>query len=261
LSPFDFESGQRWLFVFPHPDDELAILAFMRHLRRGGVQIRAIWMHSTPIREMESRSVMSDIGFSKEDLIFFRATDGHLVAELDRWQPELQKVATNFQPDVFVTCAYENGHLDHDATHFLVHRIAGKSAFREFPLYYSYNAPRLQWINEFSEFDPDNYFILDREDAIWKRMQARRYPSQNIYRTLVTYHAVCTCLCKPVRLARRELLRVASDYDFCRPAHGGVRGKWISRTREWQIWLQTMKRYESLGLNPAFPDRGGLIAQ
>jgi len=244
LNWLDITPGSRWLFVFPHPDDELAVLAFLRRLRMLGAQVTSVWMHSTPFRKAESLRVLTKIGFPTKDLYFFEAPDGELCDQLDVYAPLLDDLIQAVQPDYVVTCAFEQGHLDHDATHFLVRRLAGSIPVLEFPLYYSYHAPKLQWMNQFSMFDADHYLPLDEHEIALKKRMARAYPSQNIWRTLCTYHVVCAILGRPARLAYRELLRPAAHYDYRQTVHQGIRGWLVQRTRHWTRWVDAVNRYE-----------------
>jgi N-acetylglucosamine malate deacetylase 2 len=64
--------------------------------------------------------------------------DQHLFLELSEAFACLKAIAQEFSPDLIVSHAFEGGHLDHDACHFLAKRVAHTLAVAtlEFPLYW-----------------------------------------------------------------------------------------------------------------------------
>ena len=64
--------------------------------------------------------------------------DQHLFEELPDARESLNQFVCRFSPDFIVTHAYEGGHIDHDACHFLAAHIARAHSMRlmEFPSYW-----------------------------------------------------------------------------------------------------------------------------
>jgi LmbE family N-acetylglucosaminyl deacetylase len=64
--------------------------------------------------------------------------DQHLFAELPEALTSLNQFICSFSPDTIVTHAYEGGHIDHDACHFLAWHIGGAHSLPiiEFPSYW-----------------------------------------------------------------------------------------------------------------------------
>jgi N-acetylglucosamine malate deacetylase 2 len=64
--------------------------------------------------------------------------DQHLFQQLPEALTSLNQFVSNFSPDIIVTHAYEGGHIDHDACHFLAAHVARACCLMvmEFPSYW-----------------------------------------------------------------------------------------------------------------------------
>src|SRR5438445_654803 len=69
-----FEPGFRWLFCLTHPDDEIAIGAWIRRLTKSGCDVFLSWSHDTPIREEEARAAAEMLGVPQNRLIMLILT-------------------------------------------------------------------------------------------------------------------------------------------------------------------------------------------
>lgn len=239
MTAFETNPELRWLFWFAHPDDEIGISAWMRFLVRNGNQVRAVWGHSSPIREAESRAAMAALGVV--DLSFHALGDGDLCDRMAEALPRFQKEIQDFQPDRVVTLAFEQGHLDHDATHVLVRR-AFRGPLLEYPMYHPYGVGLLT-VNRFSDPTRAERRELDPLERQIKLAIANSYPSQNIGRTLALYDAY-----RKIRgwdsLTSREWLRVAATNEFNAPNHPASTAARIKRTKEWRRWQDAICAFE-----------------
>jgi len=236
---FDPNPNLRWLFWFAHPDDEIGISAWMRLLARNGNPVRVIWGHSTPVREAESRAAMASLGIT--DMEFLGFPDGDLCDRMPELQPAFCDRIANFAPDRIVTHAFEQGHLDHDATHAMVRR-AFEGTVLEYPMYHPYGVGLLT-VNRFSDPAGAERRELDENEQRIKLAISHSYPSQAIGRTLALYDAF-----RKLRgwdsLTSREWMRLATVRDFTQPNHASPLADRIRRTREWRRWRDAICRLD-----------------
>jgi len=243
VNAFAFEPGQRWVFVFPHPDDELAVAAFLRRLCLDGAEVHAVWLHHTPVRKSESTAVAAELGIHESRMHFWHGEDGQLCEQMAEALPWLSELISSIEPDRVATCAFEQGHLDHDATHVLVRR-AFSGPVLEFPLYYGYHTI-MQRMNRFSDPTGQSVLLLSPEETRLKKSWAKRYPSQTIYRVLCTYHLCCGILGQPAKLATREVLRPGTTREFLVPNHSGWRRHRLEVSDRWRRWTIAYREFES----------------
>ena len=107
MRAFEVQRGERVLFAFTHPDDELTVTAFMGRLLAQGVPFHVSWSHSTPVREAESRAALATIGVRQEDMTFFDAPDGRVVDAIAVLRPKLCGLIQRIAPTRIVTHAFE----------------------------------------------------------------------------------------------------------------------------------------------------------
>ena len=105
-----------------HPDDEISICAWIKRLAQNGNPVYLNWTHSNPIREAEAIEVAGKLGVPKANLSFMGATDGNIRFEMAELLPKFQDLLDRVRPDRVACGAFEQGHLDHDATNWLVNR-------------------------------------------------------------------------------------------------------------------------------------------
>lgn len=248
MSAFDPDPRHRWLFCFTHPDDEIAMAAWIRRLAASGVEVWAGWSVSNPVREAEARSVMRYLGVSEERLFYFDAPDGaaceHLASLRDKWA-EAIRVAN---PSRIAVCAFECGHLDHDSTNFAVARavtgIGGGQEVYEFPLYHTY-LTRVPILNRFADSAGEQVLRLLPEEWALKKRVSRMYPSQNIGSLLVWYTLWGWVRLRPPALCRTERMRRQTHFDFTIPNLPGPLRSRVERSEKWMRWLRSVQALES----------------
>ena len=232
---FNTDPGLRWLFCMTHPDDEIAIAAWIKRLTSAGADVHMSWTHSIPVREEEARAVAESLGTPQGNLIFHCATDGHVCDEVRELLPKFRKVIADIAPDRVVCGAFEQGHLDHDATNFLVNHSFNGPVI-EVPLYHTY-LTKLQRLNRFADPVGEDVIELTQEERDLKLQIAKSYPSQNIWSVLVWYEIYCGLTLGPGKLRRTERMRWQTKQSYLRPNLPAKLANKVARSEPWRQWL------------------------
>lgn len=239
MKVFSTDPELRWLFCMTHPDDEISVCAWIRRLVRNGNDVFISWTHSTPIREHEARSVAKLLGIPVERLFFFGATDGAVCDEIPALLPKFREVMAAVKPDRVCCGAFEQGHLDHDSTNYLVSR-SFDGPILEAPFYHSY-LTRVQRINRFSDPGGEEVLNLTPEEQRLKKRIARQYPSTNIWSVLLSYEALQKVRFRRIELAKTERMRVQVARDFRKPNHPPLLARKIRRGKAWKRWRKALR--------------------
>ncbi len=223
-----------------HPDDEISICVWIKRLTDAGAEVHVNWTHSNPIREREGREVAKLLGVPHEHLNFMAATDGSVCDELAALKPQFAELMNRVQPDRVCTGGFEQGHLDHDATNWLVHQTFGGPVF-EVPFYHPYTR-KLQKMNTFA--DPTGQQVLDLTKEEWpiKVQVAKSYRSQNIWSVLWWYEVWQVVRFKPIELRTRELMRRQTHLDFRKPNLPERLRIEVENSAQWRRWLAALDR-------------------
>jgi hypothetical protein len=83
-------------------------------------------------REEESLACLADLGIPRRNAHFLRYENEEGLTEpsnVDRAAGQVARLISELQPYAVLTSAFEGGHSDHDATHFIVSRAAEASRF------------------------------------------------------------------------------------------------------------------------------------
>jgi LmbE family N-acetylglucosaminyl deacetylase len=231
---FDSDPQLRWLFCLTHPDDEIAICAWIRVLASHGVEVFLSWTHDTPVREAEARAAADRLGVPQDRLFFHHAQDGLVLEELAVLKAGFQTMMKAVQADRVACGAFEHGHLDHDATNFLVNHTFG-GVVLEFPLYHPY-LTWLQTLNRFSDPTGEEVLRLTPEERRFKSAFSKHYPSQNIRRVLVWYEVYRAITLRPPDLRDTERMRVQTHKDFLTPNAPPRLAARIQASPQWRRW-------------------------
>lgn len=243
MKAFDFEGDYRWLFCMTHPDDEIAICATIKRLTDLGKEVHLSWTHHLPVREQEARAVAHKLGVPQKNLYFLGSTDGSTCEELVTLLPKFKGMIDSSKPDRVVCGAFEQGHLDHDATIWLARQAFSGPIF-EIPLYHTYRYPQLQRLNEFSDPSTGETLPLDQNEQRLKLEIAKNYPSQNIWQVLLTYEIVSRIMFRPANLRFRERMRLLETNDFRTPQHPTELADKVARHHRWERWLRALDAAE-----------------
>lgn len=153
------------------------------------------------------------------------------LSELDSW---VQDVLEETAAERYVSVAYEQGHQDHDALHYVVHRWTG-AAHLEFPLYWHY-AKTWQRIGEFADPSGAETRMLDIDEIGMKRAMLRCFESQTVARNVAGYEVLSRLRGKRPLLAEAERLRRVLKPDYSKPVHQEPARSKIMKCARWHQW-------------------------
>ncbi len=230
------------LFCMTHPDDEISICVTIKRMVEAGVPTFLSWTHHTPVRKQEALAFAKRVGVPEGQTFFHEGTDGEVCLEMVKLFQSFQEMIQQVQPVRVYAGAFEQGHLDHDATHRLVFQAFGKPLV-EIPFYYSYYR-RYQQFNRFSETRGEQILTLSSEERKFKRQVAKSYPSQNIWRLLVGAEIVETLLGRRPHLDSTERVRLQATLDYRSPNHSTLLKHRIQASKSWEKWIQGLEAFE-----------------
>jgi len=239
VKAFDSDPNLRWLFCMTHPDDEISICAWIRRLVRNGNEVYISWTHSNPIREREARAVALLLGVSQRNLFFHQATDASACDEIPLLLPRFRAMMDEVKPDRVACGAFEQGHIDHDTTNFLVNQTFD-GPILEIPFYHTYLS-RLQTLNRFSDPRSQEVLPLEMDERRMKTTIARQYPSQNIWSVLLWYEVWQKARLRPMQLTRTERMRFQTHTNFMRPNHPPRLRRRVGRCSTWRRWRAALR--------------------
>lgn len=252
MKAFDSESGLVRLFLFAHPDDEIALCCWIRELVQRGETVHLGWMHTTPTRRAEAEQAAKALGVT--NLRFFGTPDGTLAEEMAGWVPKVRTWIEDTMPDRVYTGAFEQGHLDHDATHWIIRQAYAGPIF-ETPLYHPY-CTRFPVMNRFANTSDEEVKSLTKAQIRFKKDYAKSFPSQNIWRNLLAAESRLRATQKD-SLAASERLRLATNREFGIPALPPKLAQRVGRSKKWQRWLRALEQATSRPPSESLPHTGG----
>jgi len=220
-------------FMFGHYDDDSAISGTINMFVRAGWEVHSVyvtsagmgnvlWGTTTSRKEEMMRSVDFE-GVPRQNRHILEVPDRQAVKHLPEIMDQVTALVAKYQPSLIITCAYEGGHWDHDAS-----CVAGDVAMKRTGLLITryeiptYNAagPKIQpyQMNHFiKSYGPTQYVIPDREG--WKVRRQVRYAYQSQWFLMVPEGIIFACR---HLLGRGEPIRQTPDYNFLEPPHPGT---------------------------------------
>ncbi len=107
-------------------------------------------------------------------------SDQHLFLNLPAAFISLQRFAREFSPDLLVSHAFEGGHIDHDACHFLAKQLARTLGLPvlEFPLYWKSSQGQDVFQRFRESHDAEFTLQLSQQELQVKRRMLREYRTQ-----------------------------------------------------------------------------------
>lgn len=239
MNAFEVTSDERVLFVLTHPDDELAIIAFLRRLAGAGVPVHVCWIHSNFVREQESRAVMDSVGVAPERLTFLVGPDGRIAESLLELMGPMKALIGDFDPTRVYVNAFEQGHIDHDATNLLVSLCFSGPVF-EVPLYHTY-LRKVPVLNRFSSDERVEVMSLTREESALKRRLIKMFPSQTVRRNMTLYALLSLARLRVPELYGTERARLQTHKDFLSPNHPEPISSAVAASATWKRWVGVVK--------------------
>jgi LmbE family N-acetylglucosaminyl deacetylase len=240
---FDPDPRLRWLFCMTHPDDEISICAWIRRLVSYGSEVHICWTHSNQIREAEARAVGLLLGVRSERLHFMHGTDGQIPEEMPILLPKFRALMVKVKPDRVCCGAFEQGHLDHDSTNYLVSQ-SFDGPILEIPFYHTY-LTRFQRLNRFANPHGEEILHLDIEEQRLKTLIARQFPSQNIWSVLIWYELWQKARLKPMQLVQSERMRLQVPLNYRRPNLPPRLAAKVKRSPSWRRWKAALRLVSS----------------
>jgi len=220
-----------------HPDDEISICAWIKRLTDAGASVGLSWTHDTEIRQQEANLVADCLGVEKR--FFHHAADGNVCDELAELRPKFEAMIQDFLPSRIVCGAFEQGHLDHDATNWLVNQTFAGPIF-ETPFYHSYRT-RLPRMNRFADPAGSERIQLSDMEQAFKKEIAKSYRSQTIWRNLL-WAELRARLTGDGSLTATEFLRPQIHHDFWSPNLPQKLAERVRRTEKWGRWEDALRR-------------------
>ncbi len=243
MRAFDPDPKTRWLFCLTHPDDEVAIGAWIRRLTAAGAEVFLSWTHDTAIRMKEAFSVADLLGVPKSRLFFHHAPDMQVAESIPELRISFEKMVHEVRPDRVACTAFEQGHMDHDATNYLVNKVF-KGLVLEFPMYHTY-CDRIPVLNRFAQHEGEEILMLHPEEQSFKVMLAKQYPSQTFWRNVFWYEIWQTFRFQPRELKKLERMRIQTHKNFLIPHLPPIRSQKVQHSVLWRRWVNLIQQYES----------------
>lgn len=242
MTAFDPDPNLRWLFCMTHPDDEISICAWIKRLTDAGAEVWISWTHATEERRAEAEHASESLGVPLTRLFFHRGDDGVVCRQMASLLPGFRSMVDKVRPDRIACGAFEQGHLDHDATNCMVHEVFDGPIF-EIPFYYSY-LTRMPRVNRFA--DPTGQEVLDLfpDEKRFKKDYAKLFPSQKIWKNML-FANVAAKAGGDGSLSATERMRLQSHTDFDRPNHSGQLKERIEISERWNLWLECWREVRS----------------
>lgn len=221
-----------------HPDDEMAICSWIKVLVEQGAEVHLSWTHSNATREAEARAVAVILGIPEHRLHFMGAPDGRVAEQMPSLVKPFRELLSSVSPDRVVCCAYEQGHLDHDATNYLLHRTFDGPIF-ELPLYHTY-CTKLQRVNRFYCGTGETR-VLTEEERKLKIHVIRQYQSQNIEKVMRLYQIYCRAARKPAHALETEQLRLKTWTNYYAPNLPAALARRVTKHANWRRWQHCVR--------------------
>lgn len=238
---FDPSPSLRWLFCMTHPDDEISICAWIHRLTRAGADVWMSWTHDTPVRESEARRVAKLLGVRNDRLFFHGAPDGDVCVHMQDLLPRFKVMMQTIEPDRVVCGAFEQGHIDHDATNCLVNHST-EAKVLEVPFYHTY-LTRFPRVNRFADPGGAESIHLDADEQALKKRVARSYPSQNIWWNMMAADLRARATGDGSLLAA-EWMRPQAHKDFAKPNLPGDLAAKVESSGKWKRWMAALAEFE-----------------
>ncbi len=238
---FDPDPNLVWLFWPTHPDDELATAGWIAHLAHLGIEVHLAWTHDTPVRRAEALNAATLLGVPEERTYFHGATDGKAYAEFEELARRFSETVARVKPDRVVCGAFEQGHIDHDATNFLLNQVCDRPIL-EAPYYHTY-LTRMPVINRFADPEGQELWELEEGDRKVKKQVLNAYPSQAIKKNLI-FAEIRARVTGQGHLMSPERLRLQVHKDFLEPNLPQRLRERVMATEQWANWREAVIRWQ-----------------
>ena len=158
--------------------------------------------------------------------------------------PSFRTMFQIVKPDRVVAGAFEQGHLDHDATNLLVNRTFD-GLILETPLYHAY-CRAIPTMNRFASPEGEELLELLPHEVTLKRRVAQSYPSQAIWSNLVWYGMLQRIKGDREPIGSIERLRLQTHSDYRTPNLPPALTAQVLKTNRWKRWIEAVERLEAV---------------
>jgi len=232
-APGDQTGRKCVMFIFGHYDDDSAISGTINMFVRAGWEVHSVWVThagmgnelwgTTTERKDEMMRAVDFEGVPRANRHVLPPLDREAVKHMPLIMDEVTALVIKYKPSLIITCAYEGGHWDHDAScvaGYVAARRSGLEITRyEIP---TYNAAgwRIQpyLMNHFIKaWGPWEYVNPDCEG--WKVRRQVRYGYKSQWFLMVPEGAI---FAYRHMMGRGEPIRKTPDYNFLAPPHPGT---------------------------------------
>ncbi|MYM68833.1 PIG-L family deacetylase [Pseudoduganella sp. FT55W] len=253
--PTDLAKRPVALFLFAHQDDEFGVFHAIEQCRLQGLRVCCAYLThgahgSAARRNAESLAVLAQLGVDQADVHFagdqLGIVDASLPQHLDAAGAWLSSwIASYGQVQHIAVTAWEGGHHDHDALHFItVHTAQRLGLLAQVRQYALYNAHRLRspWFRVLSPLAANG--AVERARLPWRaRLRYLRlclsYPSQRM-----TWIGLFPFVLLHYLLQGSQTLQAASTARTAQRPHEGALYyehrrfyRWEQLQRDTQDWL------------------------
>jgi len=239
------------LGFFGHFDDDSTISGTMNLLVRNGWEVHIAWITTAggvggiygepEERIAEARLAAGVMGIPPERQHYLGFPDRGVVDQLPEAVDKATALIAEVRPSLVITCAYEGGHTDHDATPLAAY-VAGRRLDFPFARFevptYNTSGPWIMpyRVNGFIKaWGPWKYMRLDREGYHVRKKVRHTYQSQWFF----MYPEGSIGLWRHLR-GQGEPIRATPDYDFTQPPHPGKllwqRGPGVKTGESFDYW-------------------------
>ncbi len=174
------------LFIFAHQDDEFGVFHEIENSKKNGLTVKIFYLtngcyanHRELDRNIESIKVLNKLGVSDDEIVFLggqlKVNDAEVACRAHDLYVSLYNEFSKIKLEIsrIYTLALEGGHQDHDATNYLVAKIASKldllDKVYQFPLYHG-KCPWWQFYKVISPID-ENGMIYCKRIPIFSRFK------------------------------------------------------------------------------------------
>jgi len=232
-APGDKTGRKCAMFIFGHYDDDSAISGTINMFVRAGWEVHQVYVveagmdsllwGTTTSRKAEMQIAVDQEGVPRQNRHIINVHDREAYHNMPKIMDEVTALVMKYKPSVIVTCAYEGGQWDHDAScvaGYIAARRSGLSIARfEIP---TYNAagPRIMpyQMNHFIKtFGPTQYVMPDKEG--WAARKKVRYAYKSQWFLMVPEGLIFGYR---HLLGRGEPIRKTPDYNFLEQPHPGT---------------------------------------
>ncbi len=240
MTAFDDNLNLKWLFCLTHPDDEIFIASWIKQLTSKGCQVYLSWTHHTHLRKKESILAAKILGVPEENLFFLDGRDGYILEDIPNLQDSFNKIIQDIKPDRIACGAFEQGHIDHDATNFMVNQIYDGPIF-EIPFYHTY-LTMFPKVGTFLNRDNIEVRYLNSSDRITKKNVLNVFRSQSIKLNILAYELKEKLLLNGGNFFKREEMRLQTHKNFMRPNYPDAIGELLKQNKVWARWIDVISK-------------------